>query len=274
MRSLANVISKQFILLLLLLWLPWTSLAQIDLNKPFQDCQLEGSITVYDHKNQQWFFSDEADSQKETLPASTFKIIHSLIALETGVIKDETTVANWAGSVDTVLYGYRPEIYKSMTIKEAFQQSAGWVYMELAKKIGKERYEKYLTACKYGNGTLSQPGIDFWNFGAFGISPLNQVKFLKDFYEEKLPFSKRTHQIVKQLMIAETNNKYTLRAKTGWTRDSGNDTGWWVGYVEQKDNVYFFATRVIKERTQSNPNFGPCRKEITKAVLRQLRAIE
>lgn len=254
--------------------LPLTVVGQADLQKPFRDCRIEGSITLYDSRQQKWLFSDKADSKKETLPASTFKIINSLIALETGVIQDENEIVKWVGSVDTVKYGYRPDIYKDMNMKEAFELSAGWVYIELAKKIGKARYKQYLTQCKYGNGNLSEPDADFWNFGAFGISPLNQVTFLKDFYEEKLPFSKRTYQIVKRIMIAEKTDNYTISAKTGWTRYDGKDTGWWVGYLERKGNVYFFATRIIKDRKTPNPDFAQCRKEITKSVLRQLQAME
>jgi beta-lactamase class D len=262
------------ILLLWALLLPLAGFAQPDWQQPFRDCGIAGSITLYDYQKRQWLYSDEADSRKETLPASTFKIINSLIALETGAIKDENEVVRWVGETDTVLYGYRPDIYKDMPLKEAFALSAGWVYLELAKKIGKQTYRKYLRACRYGNQDLSENGVDFWNFGNFGISPANQVSFLKDFYEEKLPFSKRTYGIVKRMMVAETTGGYTLRAKTGWTRYGGLDTGWWVGYVEQKNNVYFFATRLIKPRETPNPRFGECRKEITKAVLKQLHALE
>jgi beta-lactamase class D len=100
------------------------------------------------------------------------------------------------------------------------------------------------------------------------------VEFLKAFYEEKLPFSKRSFRIVKAMLVTETGDDYVIRAKTGWTRDGGKDTGWWVGYVERNHRVVFFATRVIKDRKTPHANFGPCRKEITKAVLRQLGVIE
>ena len=254
--------------------LPPTVFGQIDLQKPFQDCRIGGSTTVYDYKNQKWLFSDEADSRKETLPASTFKLINSLIALETGVINDENDVVKWVGRVDTVLYGYRPDIYHDMTVKEAFQESAGWVYIELAKRIGKVRYQHYLNECHYGNGDLSERGVDFWNFGSFAVSPANQITFLKALYEETLPFSKRNMAIVKRLMIAETTDAYVIRAKTGWTRDGGKDTGWWVGYVERDGKPYFFATRLIKSRETPNPDFVNCRKRITKDILRQMQVID
>lgn len=196
-----------------------------------------------------------------------------MIALETGVIADENEIIKWPGKTDMIKYGNRPNIYHDMSLKEAFKLSAGWD-VELAKKIGKDRYKKFLMKSNYGNTDISIMDPDFWNFGKLTISPANQIKILIGVYEETLPFSKRSFRILKSIMKEEETNTYTLRAKTGWTRESGKDTGWWVGYVERKDNVYFFATRLIKDRNSSNPNFGNCRKDITKTVLKQLKAFE
>ncbi len=252
----------------------FSTVAQIDFVKTFKECNVSGSSTIYDYKNQKWMVSDSSDAKITTQPASTFKVINLLIALETGVIKDENEIVKWVGETDTVLYGYRPDIYKDLTVKEAFEVSAGWVFIELAKKVGREKYAHYLTLCGYGNSNLTEKGDDFWNFGAFGISPLNQVQFLIKVYESKLPFSARNLEILKNVMITEKNNKYTLRSKTGWTRVDGNNIGWWVGYVERNDNVYFFATRLIRKRTIVNTDFGQCRKSITRNILQQLKAIE
>lgn len=248
--------------------------AQIDFVTPFKDCQINGSTSIYDYQHKKWILSDSSDAQLATLPASTFKIINLLIALETGVIKDENAIVKWVGKTDTTLYGYRPDIYKDMSVKEAFEVSAGWVFIELAKKIGKKRYKHYLSLCNYGNVNLSQKDADFWNFGNFAISPINQIEFMIKVYEEKLPFSKRNLEILKKVMITEQSNNYSIRSKTGWTRVSGKDIGWWVGYVERKDNVYFFATRIIKQRSTINKNFGQCRKDITKNILKQLKALD
>lgn len=240
----------------------------------FTDCKVQGSITLYDYKKQKWIYSDSTDARLPMQPASTFKIINLLIALETGVIKDENEIVRWPGYTDTVLYGYRPDIYKDMTIEEAFKVSAGWVFIELAKRVGRSRYSYYLDQCNYGNADLSGKGTDFWNFGPFALSPIDQVKFLIRVYEGNVPFSKRNLDILKRVMITETTQQYTLRSKTGWTRIAGNDIGWWVGYVERKDNIYFFATRLTKKRSAQNPGFGDCRKSVTKAVLKQLQVIE
>jgi beta-lactamase class D len=260
--------------LLLILSFSYTANTQPDLVKPFADCNINGSTTIYDYKTKKWLMSDSIDAGIETLPASTFKVINILIALETGVIKDENTVVKWPGKTDTLLYGYRPDIYRDMTVKEAFQLSAGWAFIELAKKIGRKKYKHYLKRCDYGNNNLTEKGADFWNFGKFAISPRNQVEFLVRVYEEKLPFSKSNLAILKKVMITETTTTFTIRSKTGWTRDDNKDTGWWVGYVEREENVYFFATRLIKPRSSANANFGRCRKEITLNILKQLKAFE
>ncbi|AFK03157.1 penicillin-binding protein transpeptidase [Emticicia oligotrophica DSM 17448] len=247
--------------------------AQSNFQHAFEECQIKGSTTIYDYQNKRWIYSDSLDAQKETLPASTFKIINLLIALETKVISDENQVIKWVGKTDTTLYGYRPEIYHDMSVKEAFEVSAGWVFIELAKKIGRKNYLKYLKACHYGNADLSEKGVDFWNFGKFVISPKNQITFLRDVYEEKLPFSKRNYEILKKVMITEQTPDYTIRSKTGWTRDGGIDSGWWVGYLEKNNNTYFFATRIAKKRSEVNPDFGQCRKTITRKILKQINAI-
>lgn len=241
--------------------------------KHFDSCGVEGSIVIYDQSKKEWIVSDTTAIFLETLPASTFKIINLLIALETKTIKDKNEIVKWVGSTDTSKYGYRPEIYHDMSVKEAFEVSAGWVFVELAKKIGKENYKKYLTLCQYGNINLTQADADFWNFGKFAISPINQVEFIIKLYEESLPFSKRNMEIVKNVMINEQTDPYKLRAKTGWTRDKNINTGWWVGYVENKQDVYFFATRLLQNREFNRSDFGTCRKEITKKIFKELKII-
>ncbi|SDD71336.1 penicillin-binding transpeptidase domain-containing protein [Niabella drilacis] len=241
--------------------------------KYFKECQVNGAIVIYDNAKARWIVSDTVATKKATQPASTFKVINLLIALETQTIPDENYIVKWPGWTDTAKYGYRPDIYHDISVKEAFEVSAGWAFVELAKKIGRDRYKKYLTACGYGNGNLSEKDADFWNFGPFAISPQNQVAFLKKVYDGNLPFSKRNLDILKKVMVTDTHPGYTIRSKTGWTRDKGINTGWWVGYITTKDNVYFFATRLLQDRKNNRADFGSCRKEITLAVLRDLAII-
>jgi beta-lactamase class D len=254
--------------------LPDTSLVLRGLNQYFKNCNTEGCIVIFDNNNKSWIVSDSLMSKSEKLPASTFKIMNLLIALETGVITNENQIVKWPGETDTVKYGYRPDIYHDLTVKEAFEVSARWVFNELAKKIGKENYKHYLTVCNYGNKHLSEPGDDFWNFGEFGISPLNQVDFMRNLNEGKLPFSQRNMEIVKRVMITEQTDNYVISAKTGWTRENGFNTGWWVGFVKTKQGVWYFATLLLQDWQINSANFSSCRKEITKAVFNDLGVIK
>ncbi|WP_118193059.1 penicillin-binding transpeptidase domain-containing protein [Albibacterium indicum] len=264
---------KQIFLFTLIFFLPIIAICQIDIQKPFHDCGFAGSITIFDYNQNRWVLNDSTDSELEEVPASTFKIINLLIALETGVIKDENDMVKWVGTIDTAVYGYRPSTYKDMTVKEAFEVSAGWVFIELAKKVGKERYLEYLRACDYGNKEVSDEA-DFWNFGPLLISPKNQVNFLINAYESNLPFSKRNLAILKRVMVTEKTDDYTIYSKTGWGKRNGKDIGWWVGYVERNKNIYFFATRIVKNQNDKSKNFQACRIEITKQILKGLGFIE
>lgn len=262
------------LLMIILLLESLTGKSQVDFSKPFRDCRLQGSCTIFDDQNQKWIYSDSIDAQIPSLPASTFKIVNLLIALETGVIQNENEVIRWPGKTDTTRYGYRPEIYHDMTVKEAFEVSAVWVFLDLAGKIGRERYAKYLKMYHYGNGDLSEKDPDFWNLGALAISPRNQIEFLINLCNGQLPCQAKNREIVKKVMLTEKQAHYQIHAKTGWTREGGIDSGWWVGYVEREARVWYFATRVSKPRSTVNPAFSACRKEITRSILRQLKAIE
>ena len=71
------------------------------------------------------------------------------------------------------------------------------------------------------------------------------MKFLKRLYENDLPFKIEDMDLVKEIMIEEQNEEYTLRSKTGWSTSLKSQSGWYIGYVETKDDVWFFATNII-----------------------------
>lgn len=197
-------------------------------------------------------------------------IVLSLSAFSQPDLQQPFRDCGYEGSI--TIYDYRPSTYKDMTVDEVFRVSAGWVFIELAKKVGRKRYLSYLNAIGYGNAEVSNEA-DFWNFGPLAISPRNQVELLINAYEGKLPFSQRNIDILKRVMVTEKTDSYTIHSKTGWGWQNGTDVGWWVGYVERKDNVYFFATRITKDRKAPSKNFMSCRIDITKRILAELGAM-
>jgi beta-lactamase class D len=247
--------------------------AQADMKQFFETCKVNGSITLHHLETGLWIFSDSTDALMSSLPASTFKIFNSALALELNAVKNENEVFEWDG-YENIFFGQRIDSWnEDIHMKRAFQVSAVWFYKKLAQQIGREEYRYWLDRIGYGNGNLEETGADFWNFGGFGISPKNQVRFLKALYKEELPFSADIHQTVKKLMIDEESESYKISGKTGWTKTDERDIGWWIGFVEKKEDTWLFATRISKDITSDNPDFSACRKSITESIFRDLEIL-
>ena len=68
------------------------------------------------------------------------------------------------------------------------------------------------------------------------------------------------------MLIVELGDDYVLRAKTGWGGSGDQEVGWYVGYLEKENDVYFFATNIAIK----NDKDAHARKGITRRVLQQL----
>ena len=113
----------------------------------------------------------------------------------------------------------------------------------------------------------------FWVKGNSTISPLEQIDFLRRFYEGSLPISKRTQSIVKEMMLLEEESSYRLYGKTGWGVVGDQNNGWFVGFVEKGNQTYFFATNVSPKEGFDMKNFAKIRLAITKDALREMAVI-
>ena len=229
----------------------------------FREQNIQGSIIIFD-RNKNLFYQDN-NSRNETgfLPASTFKIFNSLVALETGVIKDELAILTWDGIKRDFDFWNR-----DYNMRQAIKYSAVWFYQVLARKIGHQRMQEYINKVGYGNRNIGlEKDLDrFWLSGKLRITPKEQINFLRRLYAGNLPFSERSMNIVKDILIVEQTPEYTLRAKTGWTTAPKPDLGWYVGYLEQNDNVYFFATNIDIVK----PEDAKARLSITRRCLQDL----
>lgn len=254
---------KTVLFYFLLLFYSILSFAQteetIDFKKYFDEYGHTGCFVLYDMKNEKYIRYSPERCKQRFIPASTFKIFNSLAALETGAVKDENDTIRWDG-VDR---GWS-EWNKDMDMKHAFKYSSVWFYQEIARRIGEEKMQELININEYGNKDISG-GIDlFWLEGGFRVSPDEQIEFLKKLFNNELRFSQSTIDKVKKVMIYEENDHHILRAKTGWCIRFETQVGWFIGYLEKDENVYFFATNVESE----NPEKGyVSRIEITKKIL-------
>jgi beta-lactamase class D len=234
----------------------------------FKASGVDGTFLFYDLKSDRYSGYNLNRLESAYLPASTYKIINSLIALESGVIKDENETLKWDG-VDRAVKDWN----RDHNLRSAFKYSAVWFYQEMARRVGQERMQKYVDATAYGNRNI-KGGIDhFWLDGELRITPRQQIDFLVSLYQNKVPFSQRNIDIVKDIFIFEKTDNYILRGKTGWAgfgEEGKTQIGWFVGYIEREGRPYFFAMNIdIKE-----PKDAQSRVAITKKILSEMKLID
>ena len=204
-----------------------------------------------DNNHDQIFLYNLERASKRFSPASTYKIMNSLIALETNVALDENLVIKWDGVVR------RDGWNKDMNMREAFKESCLPYYQELARRIGKVEMQKYLDTVRYGNKRMGPNVDDFWLNDTLQISADEQVGFIKKLYFDKLPFSARTQRIVRSLMLQEDSTNYKLYYKTGTRMATANNKpyilAWLVGFIEKKETQIGIETK--KPETNYKPYF-------------------
>ena len=231
---------------------------------------VKGSILIYDLKDDKYYSNNFNWAKKGNLPASTYKITNSIIALETGVVQSDSTLIKWNREER------RLKIWEQdMIFKDAFHYSCVPCYQEVARKIGVNRMNKYLDKFDYGKMKVDSTNIDlFWLEGESQINQYQQIEFLKRFYNSELPISQRTEMIMKRMIVIEEDETYKLSGKTGWSIRDGNNNGWFVGFVEIKENTYFFATNIEPNQRFNMDLFPMIRKELTFKALKQLNVIK
>ncbi|WP_299674443.1 penicillin-binding transpeptidase domain-containing protein [uncultured Roseobacter sp.] len=210
----------------------------------------------------QWS-SNPARAETRFVPASTSKIPHTLIALETGLATPETVFA-WDGE-ERFLESWNQD----QTLTRAFQRSAVWVYQEIARSTGGETMARWLTRFGYGNADVggAQDLETYWLRGPLAISAQEQVVFLARLAQGELPLSPQTYTDARRIMMAEQQGERVLHAKTGYAlRGAQVDLGWYVGWVDAGAETYVFAMNM------DLPGFdaAPERQRVTRHVLDRL----
>jgi beta-lactamase class D len=73
-------------------------------------------------------------------PASTFKIPHALIALQTGVISPDDNIKKWDGEKKAI-----SSWEADHSLQSAMEHSVVWYFQETARDIGEDRMREYHT---------------------------------------------------------------------------------------------------------------------------------
>ena len=253
---------------------------RVDLQTVFDSLHVRGAFLLFDVQADAFTAYRPDECHRGTLPGSTFKLVNTLIGLETGNLAGPETVIAWDGVKRSV-----PDWNRAHTLESAFRGSVVPYYRELARRIGLNDMRAYLDKVRYGHLVVDHTTLDkFWLTGSSTVSPFDQVCFLQKLLAGDVPFSADNRAILRFLMRTESTPAYKLFAKSGWVgfgREEGlpapdkkTDYGWYVGYLEQADGRRFiFATRL--ESPAPVPDDWPAaRKGVTVGCLRKLGVIK
>jgi beta-lactamase class D len=248
------------------------------LGKYFEANKVEGCFGLMDNGTGQFtVYNLSRYFDSSYLPASTFKIVNSLIGLQTGKIVNDSMIIKWDG------IPRRFESWnKDLTMYEAFRVSAVPYYQEVARRIGKDTMQQWLNLLGYGkkNDTdkivITSPIDTFWLDNSLKITPDQQVGLVKGLYFGALPhFFKTNQETVKRAMLMENDTKYRLGYKTGWafwSEETGKHIAWIVGWIEENNHPYFFVLNF--ESKDPNADIPAMRMKMLKDILTQLGFFE
>jgi len=238
------------------------------LKKYFDDHKVTGTFGLFDNARGKFTIFDLKKFKDSTyLPASTFKIVNSLIGLETGRVKDDSAVIKW----DPNFRFHVEACNGDLPMFRAFRMSCVPWFQTLARMIGKDTMQTWLDSLGYAQ-RYKKPEIkkvdSFWLDNSIKITADEQLGLVKRMYFQQLPFQPRTQRIVKSMMLMENNSNYQLYYKTGWgDAENGHSIGWVVGWIEENRHPYFFA--LLVDSPDPNADFTTSRMKILKDILKQ-----
>ncbi len=118
---------------------------------------MRSCVVIHDVAHARTTRTDETACGTRLSPASTFKIPHALVALETRIVTARD-VERWDGTK----YAGRPAWEQEHTVVTAMRPSVVWFFQRIAPRIGASRMHDLLTRLRYGNADTSGPIAEYW----------------------------------------------------------------------------------------------------------------
>lgn len=208
-----------------------------DLSSIFTDAGVDGTFVLYDVHAGSAVLVGAEQARERAVPASTFKLPNTLIALETRVVSDIDEVVFAEGEGDS-------------SLREALPTTDVTVHHEIAHRIGYDRMSTWVDRFDYGNRQVGEDGEPgrFWVEGPLEISAVEQATFLAALARSELPVDVEHQEALQESVALEEGDGYRLFGRTGLGAEADPSPGWWVGWVEVEDGLYTFALRLDVEQ--------------------------
>lgn len=204
---------------------------------------------------------EQGDCSTRVTPASTFKVVLNVMGYDAGFLKDEHTpsLPFKKGYLD-----YGGEAWKQPTDPTRWlEYSVVWYSQQITHALGEKTLHDYAVKFGYGNADFSgdagkNNGLDrAWIASSLKISPREQMAFLTNLVNRRLPVSRRAMDMAANL-VEETRiaDGWTVHGKTGmayprkpdYTFDEEHPWGWFVGWAEKEGRTVIFARLVQDEQ--------------------------
>jgi beta-lactamase class D len=235
----------------------------VEIERIFRSENVEGTFIVASANGEMHQTFNQERAAVRFSPASTFKILNTLIALKLEIVESGESSFQWDGN-DRGIQSWN----KNHSLSSAFKVSCVWCYQNIARNIGVSKYSKELIAASYGNQAVSAPVDLYWLNGVLQISANEQIDFLQRLVNRTLPYGLSHTTTLKEIMLVEKNSDYALYAKSGWT-GSELATGWYVGYIETSYETFVFAMNMVMRDAKQ----AALRKKLVLESLQALKLI-
>lgn len=235
----------------------------------YTDCfdNFKGCAVFFNSTKNTYYMYNQELCKEQSSPYSTFKIISTLMGLETGVLNSINTTMGYDGTK------YSNEKWnRDLNLKDAFKESCVWYYRKVIDRVGQSEVQNWLDQLDYGNcdisewegsGANSMPALNgFWLESSLKISPKEQVDIMAMIFEGKSNFSERNINILKEVMLIQKDERLSIYGKTG---SGKNGKGWFVGMFDENGERYFFAVHLTEENRKDS--WGPKAKEIALNII-------
>ena len=222
---------------------------------------ITGTAVVYEPAENHYQIYNQELALTQRSPCSTFKIISSLIALETGIINSNESTRTWSGEIF-----WNEEWNRDIDFSDAFRASCVWYFREVIDEIGNNTIQEKLNELEYGNCDISDwegrlntnnsnPVLTgFWIESSLLISPKEQVEVMERIFGENTDYSLETRNQLKQVMLLpeQNNTDIFIYGKTGMGKASGIVVdSWYTGFADTTDKRIYFCVYLDNKNVSS-----------------------
>ncbi len=206
---------------------------------------------VYDPAAGQYAVYNRELADMRRSPCSTFKIVSSLMGLESGVIPAGDSVRTWSGE-----RFWNEDWNRDIGFEEAFRTSCIWYFREVIDELGPEAVQRELEWLEYGNCDISDwEGFintnngkmalrGFWVESSLKISAMEQVRVMERIFGENSQYQVQTLEQLAEVMelTGREETELTIYGKTGMGKVDGITVdSWYTGFAGMPEGRVYFS---------------------------------